>query len=459
MTEQMIKMAEEDIQYLAIELPDAIKFYKYSGDFAGEKAAIAAYLNKKDVPYGLRRRLEIENVIAGLTGENYTISFDELLAGIREKYPLCGADNLEHIIELGNADYIMRGGERFFEDAVLSNVLDCNARYLKSLETGIEPEASVNRLRHENLEIMKKKGYRRVRIRVEEHLEVKERAQRPGETIRVHLPYPCELPEQGDIVLHSSSHPVFISESGHRTAFIEKKYESGDRFSVEFSYTLNIPYFTPEPSAVSAEQPDFYTGEKYPQIRFTPAILSLASELKGSETNPLILARRAYDWVTTHVVYSYMREYLCIDFIPEFAMMNRRGDCGVQGLLFITLCRAMGVPARWQSGSHVRPTGIGSHDWAQYYVAPYGWLWADPSFGGGAYRAGDLELWNHYSCNLDTFREINATDIQVPFDPPRIHMRHDPYDNQSGECEYENYGLGFGEYRKGRSVLSYEELD
>ena len=36
-------------------------------------------------------------------------------------------------------------------------------------------------------------------------------------------------------------------------------------------------------------------------------------------------------------------------------------------------------------------------------------------------------------------------------------MRRDPYDNQSGEAEYEDAGLGFDTTRE-RSVISFEEL-
>ena len=35
------------------------------------------------------------------------------------------------------------------------------------------------------------------------------------------------------------------------------------------------------------------------------------------------------------------------------------GDCGVFALLFITLCRIAGIPARWQSGLAVRPGRVG----------------------------------------------------------------------------------------------------
>ena len=154
-----------------------------------------------------------------------------------------------------------------------------------------------------------------------------------------------------------------------------------------------------------------------------------------------------------------MRDYLFMDFIPGFAMLNDRGDCGVMALLFITLCRAMGVPARWQSGSHVEPDSIGSHDWAQFFVAPYGWLPADPSFGGGALRKGDTELWDHYFGNLDPYRQINCTGFAKPFDPPRLYLHRDPYDNQSGEIEYTDAPLWYDDIKTSREVVSAEELD
>lgn len=453
------RFAEDDIKYLACELPDEIKAFKFAGDYAGEKKLIAKWLAKPALPIYMRRRLEIEDIVATEMAKDYLTDFDGILERLRKKYPAIKAENLEYIIGLGNADYIYKNGQRYFQRSCVSNILSCNDRYLESLEGGDLPEYVPNALRHENLDIMRSKGYRAVRIRINERIRVADHAVREGKLVRVHLPYPSITPEQSDIVLHSTSHPAYISAVPQRTLYMEQFCRPGEVYSAEFSYTLKIPYFTPDPAVAREDHPDFYLGEQLPQIRFTPLIRELAADLKGRETNPLILARRAYDWVTKNVVYSYMRHYFCIENIPEFAMINGKGDCGVMALLFITLCRAMGVPARWQSGSHVKPTGISSHDWAQFYVEPYGWLYCDPSFGGGAGRSGDTELWDHYFCNLDTFREINATEFASPFDPPRNFIRTDPYDNQSGEIEYADEWLGFDDARRGRNVVSYEDVD
>ena len=459
---EMIEFREDEISCLACELPEALKFLKYSGDFEAEIRAADAYL-EKDIPAVLRRRLELEKVIARVTDGDYCVSYGELKRRITEKYPACGDAELGKIIDAGYADFIMKDGGMLFLHSAPSNVLNCCRAYLSSLQSGEERAPAPNAMRRENERIMREKGYRAVRITVEEKLSVDPDAgigNRTGEKIRVWLPYPAECEWQSGITMLGSSHPATVGRSAQRTVYIETPYVPGDVYSVTFAYTLRVPYFRLDPAAVTFARPNFHTGEQWPHIRFTPAVLALASELrgKGNERNPLILARRAYDWVTRNVVYSYMREYIAIDNIVEYALLNRRGDCGVQALLFITLCRAMGVPARWQSGSHVKPDSIGSHDWAQFYVAPWGWLWADPSFGGGARRDGDELLWNHYFGNLDVFRQINCTEFQATFDPPKKYLRCDPYDDQSGEAEFVNRGLGFGDLRKSRRVIGFEEL-
>ena len=67
-----------------------------------------------------------------------------------------------------------------------------------------------------------------------------------------------------------------------------------------------MKYNNLESAQVSAEQPTFDTEELYPHIRFTPLIHALCKELSGDEKNPLLLARRFYDYCTKVGTYSYV---------------------------------------------------------------------------------------------------------------------------------------------------------
>lgn len=180
----------------------------------------------------------------------------------------------------------------------------------------------------------------------------------------------------------------------------------------------------------------------------------LAKELTGGETNPLLIVRRFYDFITTKTDYRFVRDYCSIDNIPEYCALNRRGDCGVQALLFITLCRIAGIPAVWQSGLDAKPGDVGEHDWARFYVPSIGWVYADLSYGGSSYIRGAFDRWNFFFGNVDPYRVPINDGFQKELAPAKIHMRIDPYDNQCGEAEYDDRGLTGAEVE-----YRYTEID
>ena len=112
----------------------------------------------------------------------------------------------------------------------------------------------------------------------------------------------------------------------------------------------------------------------------------------------------------------------------------------VQALLFITLCRCAGIPARWQSGLYVAPDSVGSHDWAEFYTPQTGWLNADVSFGSSARGMGEEWRRRHYFGNLDPWRMVANNRFQAEFEPSFDGMREDPYDNQMGEASVDGRG-------------------
>ena len=451
----------QDLEALAITLPDAVDFYRRNGDFDGELACIEKMLAGEGLTPSMRTRLVLEQVIADGMREDYRMDRAAFLSRLQEYYPACTDATVDSLLATGHLDTIMRGGELYFQRAAVSNARNCCKKLLEENEhpgtTFVYPEDALLR---ENDRIMREKGSRAFRYRVRMSLTVDEEAQRAGKRIRVWLPMPAKCAEQSDIVLHASSENVYLSGGKQPTAFFEEIYTPGKEYFVEFSYTHRMPWFDLRTADVSTEQPRFYLDEMLPHIGFGPTLRALAQDLRGDERNPLLIARRIYDYITANVKYSYMREYLLMENISEFCAVNRRGDCGVQALLFITLCRILGIPARWQSGNAVKPTGnIGSHDWAMFYVAPYGWLYADPSYGGGAKRRGDEVLRSHYFGNLDPFRMVCATEFQQPFSPEKMFLRDDPYDNQSGEAEWEDMPLHAKDLTRRKILISAEEVD
>ena len=158
-------------------------------------------------------------------------------------------------------------------------------------------------------------------------------------------------------------------------------------------------------------------------------------------------------------MYAYQRPYLLIEGGAEYTAVNLRGDCGLQALLFITLCRISGIPARWQSGLYAAPGDVGSHDWAEFYSDRLGWLPVDCSFGGSGYRHGSQLRWRFYFGNLDPWRMVANRSYYAPFSPRKRFARCDPYDNQRGEIETDARGLCAGEFRTRYEMIDHQETE
>lgn len=466
----MMNVNMQDLKYQAVGLPDEVRMYHYAGDFAGELSCIDRWLARQ-VPDCLRKRLELQKLFAAQLLDDYPLGDDDMVAGLKERFPAADLSTLEALIAKGNVDYILRSGRRCYQQQALSNMLMIHGDFLMSLAdpTFRAPDRSREGL--ETIHRMQAAGGCAYRYEVEEQIRLVPHAERPGEMLRLWFPFPvaCATQPESEIHLLGSSHPVRLTGTVHRTAFMEVPCEPGATYSVRFSFVNRAKYTDlshhtptgiPAGEGLTPEELERWTGEQYPHIRFTPLIDGLAEEIRGSETDPLRLARRVYDWICAHVQYSYVRDYLLIDNIPEFVLTNGYGDCGTMALAFITLCRRLGIPAKWQSGSSCSPDRIGSHDWSMFYVAPYGWLYCDPSYGVGSVRSGNEERRLHYFGNLDPFRLVASDEFQQETEPAKALCRMDPYDNQNGEGEYADgvHNIFFCDCTHERHVLSAEEL-
>ena len=111
-----------------------------------------------------------------------------------------------------------------------------------------------------------------------------------------------------------------------------------------------------------------------------------------------------------------------------------RGDCSEHALLFVTLCRAAGIPARMCSGYVCIGSLWGGHAWAEIWTGQ--WIGADPTTGdvGTAARYLFFRYDEDPSTISDRIRgrlRIVTTQIEegkATFDltDPRTYRRHDP---------------------------------
>ena len=457
-------MKYTDLLFLGAPLPEDVEKLKWHGDLAHAARRIAQYL-EGDIPQAQRSRLEAEKEVLSRLPDAYPLNWDAALERFKSAFEDATAEELEELADNGAVDWIWCEGERRFIANFVENLIKTRAAYSARAMGDFQKQVKENIANVECLDkvilSMKEKGSSRWRFTLRESFTLKkDREDGPG-VVRVHLPLPVEYAQvESFTLLKTSEEPTFIAPAtqSHRTIFFERPMKAGETIDVEFTYTIRNDYVQPDPAKVLNEQPTFYTEEQLPHIALTPYIRALAAEITGGEKNPLIRARRIYDYITTHLMYSFVRPYMAITDIPGYAASGWKGDCGIQALLFVTLCRAAGIPARWQSGLYSTPVVVGCHDWAQFYVEPYGWLFADCSFGGGAWRSGSTMRHDFYFGNLEPFRMPAASDFQQEFSPARKFPRNDPYDNQIGEAEYADRPMALDEFELKTELLKAEEL-
>ena len=284
---------------------------------------------------------------------------------------------------------------------------------------------------------------------------------RAGARVRIWMIYPQVYRQQRDVRLVRTSIPVKafapnwdLASGGQlqRTIYFEHRVEDPQRpVRVEAVYEWTCAAYYPRldpdmvrPYDTAGELYREYTRERPPHIVFAPEIRRIVETEAAGVPNPLERARRLWLWVARNIPWAAEVEYSTIPSICLKGIRTRRGDCGVQGLTFITLCRAAGIPARWQSGWETKPSGYTMHDWAELYVEPWGWLPADPSYG--LQESEDPRIREFFFGHMDSYRCIANLDYGCPLVPPKESLRSEPVDFQRGEVEVDGENLYFDEW-------------
>jgi transglutaminase-like putative cysteine protease len=291
-------------------------------------------------------------------------------------------------------------------------------------------------------------------VRITQSISVNADAVPAGETLRVWIPYPRSRPGQHEnirLVGGTPAKQTIAPESTlHRTVYLEAPAQAGKatQFSITYELTNLAQHWTIDPAKVTATPhlPELreHLGERPPHIVFTPAMREFSKAVVGDERNPYRIAMKLFDAVDK-IPWAGAREYSTISNISDYALHAGHADCGQQTLLLMTLLRLNGIPARWQSGWVFSDSDYNNmHDWGWLYLAPYGWVPMDVTFG----RLGtnDPAIDTFYFGSLDAYRLAFNDDYGQPLFPPKQHFRSETVDSQRGEVEWRGGNLYFDQW-------------
>jgi len=264
-----------------------------------------------------------------------------------------------------------------------------------------------------------------------------------GDTLRVWMPFPHASERQCDIRIIETSQPDYVlsgDRSVHSSIYFEQPVVEGH--AAKFSYKAEVvtrgQYFDPDeidarlvPYDTTSAFYRRYTSVEPPHIIYMP---ELARRIVGDETGPRKMSEMVYEYIIRHYPWAGAREYSTIECIPQYVINECHGDCGQVSLLYISLMRTLGVPARWESGWMLHPGEKNLHDWAEVYFEGVGWVPVDVSFGRYT-SATDPRAVRFYSTGMDAHRFATNHGVSGAFYPAKMFVRSETVDAQLGEVE------------------------
>ncbi|MEJ2720087.1 MAG: transglutaminase domain-containing protein, partial [bacterium] len=179
----------------------------------------------------------------------------------------------------------------------------------------------------------------------------------------------------------------------------------------------------------------------------TPYIQETVKKVVGDEKNPYWIARKIFDFIIDELHYEMIGGWD----VPEVVLKRGSGSCSEYTFSFVAMCRAAGLPARYEGSIVVRGDDASVdeafHRWAQVYLPNYGWVPVDANRGDSESPVGQAkgigELANRF---LITTHSGGGSDYLAWGYNSFVKYQMDGY------CKVEEDNLGFWEPLSGEAA-------
>jgi hypothetical protein len=211
----------------------------------------------------------------------------------------------------------------------------------------------------------------------------------PGTKLRLRMPVPLSSAYVRDIEVMPSVSPESRAELAVSDGRVEARLTAGAEPVLEigaevcFTATPRPADIAPPEGYLDASEKEIYLRPRDGLIRTTPRILALARTLAGPTSAPWNSIRSFWNYMLDELSFGALH-YDQIDARApgDWVLDSGWHDCVLGSALFVSLCRARGIPARIISGHFL------------YRLAPHRHYWAEAWVDGGGWLPFDLMCWD-----------------------------------------------------------------
>jgi len=217
----------------------------------------------------------------------------------------------------------------------------------------------------------------------------------PGriQTLDVHFALPQNRTNQvlaSEPQFTPSYKDIVTDRWGQKTAHYRlKNIEAGKTVSLTMVTTLTsyeVQYYIFPDRVGGLEQVPGEVRQKYlennEKYQFEhPVIRQAVTAAVGEEQNPYWIARKIFNYLNAHLYYERVGGWNTAPTV----LARGNGSCSEYTFVYIAMCRAAGLPARYVGSVVVRGDDASwddvFHRWVEIYLPNYGWVPVDPSGG------------------------------------------------------------------------------
>jgi len=187
-----------------------------------------------------------------------------------------------------------------------------------------------------------------------------------------------------------SPHRITTDSQGNKAVYLELADPTLKEFSVVETFTLSR---REQISGVDARKAGPLSADKRAELApllapnqhvvIDDRIRKLAAEIIGEEKNPVLAARKLYDWTLANIDY-WVKDPKNKKASPvgssDYCLTTKTGNCTDFHSLWISLARAAGIPTRMVYGSFFKKELDGQdadqsyHCWPEFYASGIGWV-------------------------------------------------------------------------------------
>ncbi len=210
--------------------------------------------------------------------------------------------------------------------------------------------------------------------------------------IMVHLAIPENRDNQTINSIRYIPEPdkIVTDQWGQKTAlYVFKDLKAGEKKTVQMitdAMIYAVRYFIFPDEVGSMDEIPAHIKKTYlvDDVKYNfnhPVIRHALKEAVGNEKNPYWIVRNIYQYLMTKMYYEMAGGWNTAPTV----LKRGNGSCSEYSFVFISMCRAAGIPARYVGSVVVRGDLSAMddvfHRWVEVYLPGYGWIPVDPSGG------------------------------------------------------------------------------